>query len=52
MVEAAVFEEAPELHARHSECVVRAVLVSKVTVEVVDFPQAADVSRDDVDHLK
>jgi hypothetical protein len=23
-----------------------------VTVEVVDFPQAADVSRDDVDHLK
>ena len=51
VVEAAVFEKAPELHASHGEGVVRALLVPQLAVVVVDLAQTADVSRDHIQHL-
>ena len=51
VVEAAVFEKAPELHAGHGEGVVRALLVSQLAVVVVDLAQTADVSCDHIQHL-
>ena len=52
VVQAAVFEEAPELHAIHDKRVVRTLLVAKGAVEVVDLTQVRDVAYDDEDRLK
>ena len=51
VVEAAVFDKAPELHASHGEGVVRALLIAQLAVEVVDLAQAADVSSNHIQHL-
>ena len=52
MVQLAVFEEAPKLHATHNICVVGAVLVTKFAVEVVNGAQIGDMSHNHKDHLQ
>ena len=51
MVEAAVLDKAPELHASHGEGVIRTLLIPQLAVVVVDLTQAGDVSCYHIHHL-
>ena len=52
MMEVAVFEEAPELHATHDEGVIRTVIISQATVEIKHPLQARHVAHQNKHHLK